>query len=169
MQIVTSWLVVTLKPKIRIVLSQEFVLICVLRQILQWNLWTAKNFPLTHIYIYIYIYIYIFSPFIIFYLDFIPFILGSIQILPKNSKSWFCISLNFTISFFITILFPLAQQLSLGQDLLIHEVPRSHTTTHNSRQDSSGRGTSSSQRPLNDNIKTFTTDRHPFLWWDSNP
>ena len=36
---------------------------------------------------------------------------------------------------------------------LIHEVPRSHTTTHHSRQDSSGRVTSSSQRPLPNNTQ----------------
>ena len=42
----------------------------------------------------------------------------------------------------------LAQQPQLGQGLLIHEVSRSHTTTHHSRQDSSGRVISSSQRPL---------------------
>ena len=32
--------------------------------------------------------------------------------------------------------------------LLVHEVSRSHTRTHHSREDSSGRVTSSSQRPL---------------------
>ena len=36
----------------------------------------------------------------------------------------------------------------MGQNLLIQEVSRSHTTTHHSRQDSSGRVISSSQRPL---------------------
>ena len=38
-------------------------------------------------------------------------------------------------------------------DLLIFEVSRSHTTTHHSRQDSSGRVISSSQRPLPDNTQ----------------
>jgi len=40
-----------------------------------------------------------------------------------------------------------------GQDLIIHEVSRSHTTTHHSRQDPSGRVISSSQRPLPDNTQ----------------
>ena len=39
----------------------------------------------------------------------------------------------------------------VGQGLLIREVSRSHTTTHHSRQDSSGRVISPSQRPLPDN------------------
>ena len=54
----------------------------------------------------------------------------------------------------------LAQQPPVGQGLLIHEFPRSHTTTHHSRQDSSGRVISSSQRPLPDSTQhsqqTFT-------------
>ena len=41
----------------------------------------------------------------------------------------------------------------VGQGLLIHEVSRSHRTTHHSRQDSSGRVISSSQRPLSDNTQ----------------
>ena len=43
--------------------------------------------------------------------------------------------------------------------LLIHEVCRSHTTTHSSRQDSPGRVISSSQRPLPWQHTTLTTDR----------
>jgi hypothetical protein len=39
----------------------------------------------------------------------------------------------------------LAQQPSVSHGLLIHEVSRSHTTTHHSRQDSSGRVISSSR------------------------
>ena len=38
----------------------------------------------------------------------------------------------------------------MGHGLLIHEVSRSHITTHHSRYDSSGRVISSSQRPLPD-------------------
>jgi hypothetical protein len=41
----------------------------------------------------------------------------------------------------------------VGQGLLIHEVSRSHATTHHSRYDSSGRMISSSQRPLPDNTQ----------------
>ena len=40
-----------------------------------------------------------------------------------------------------------------GHGLLIHEVSRSHTTTHHSRQVSSGQVISSSQRPLPDNAQ----------------
>jgi len=41
----------------------------------------------------------------------------------------------------------LALEPPVGQDLLMHEVSRSHTATLHSRQDSSGRVISSSQRP----------------------
>jgi len=39
----------------------------------------------------------------------------------------------------------------MGQGLLILEISRSHTTTHHSQWDSSGRVISSSQEPLPDN------------------
>ena len=45
----------------------------------------------------------------------------------------------------------LAQQPPGGHGLLIHDVSRSHTTTHHSPMNSSGRVTSLSQRPLLDN------------------
>ena len=49
----------------------------------------------------------------------------------------------------------------LGQGLLIHEVSRSHTTTHHSRQDSSRRVISASQRLLLDNTQqSQQTDIH---------
>jgi len=41
----------------------------------------------------------------------------------------------------------------VGQGLLIHEISRSHSTTHHSRLESSGRVISSSQRPLPDNTQ----------------
>ena len=47
----------------------------------------------------------------------------------------------------------LAQQPPVGQGLLIHEDSRSHTTTHHSQQNSSGRVISPSQRPLPDNTQ----------------
>ena len=47
----------------------------------------------------------------------------------------------------------LALQPPVGHGLLIHEVSRSHTTTHHSRQDSPGRVISSSQRPPPDNTQ----------------
>jgi len=53
-------------------------------------------------------------------------------------------------------LFVLAQKPQVGQGLLIHEVStsRSHTTTHHTRKDSSGRVISSSQGPLPDTHNT---------------
>jgi len=47
----------------------------------------------------------------------------------------------------------LARQPPVGQGLLIHEVSRSDTTTLRSRLHSSGRGISSTQRPLPDNTQ----------------
>ena len=47
----------------------------------------------------------------------------------------------------------LARQPPVGHGLPIHEVSRSHTTTHHIQQDSSGRVISSSQRPLPDNTQ----------------
>jgi hypothetical protein len=55
----------------------------------------------------------------------------------------------------------LARQPPVGQGPLIHEVSRSHTTTLHSRYDSSGRVTSSSQRPPPDNTQhSQRTDIH---------
>ena len=50
-------------------------------------------------------------------------------------------------------LFAVALRPIVGHGLLIPEVSRSHTTMHHSRQDSSGRVISSSQRPLPDNTQ----------------
>ena len=47
----------------------------------------------------------------------------------------------------------LVQQPPAGQGLLIHEVSRSHTTTHYNRWVSSGRVISSSMKPLPDNTQ----------------
>jgi len=47
----------------------------------------------------------------------------------------------------------LARQPPVGQGFLIHEVSRSHTTTHHIPYDSSERVISSSQRPLPDNTQ----------------
>ena len=47
----------------------------------------------------------------------------------------------------------LAQQHPVGHGLLLHEVSTSHTRTHHSRLDSSGRVISPSQRPLPDNTQ----------------
>ena len=50
-------------------------------------------------------------------------------------------------------LFAVALRPNAGHGLLILDVSRSHTTTHHSRLDSSGRVISSSQRPLPDNTR----------------
>ena len=56
----------------------------------------------------------------------------------------------------------------VGQGLLIYDISRSHTTTHHSRQDSSGRVISSSQRPLPD-MTQHSQHKHRCPRWDSNP
>ena len=48
---------------------------------------------------------------------------------------------------------PVALRPNAAHYFLIHEVSRSHKATHHSRQDSSGRVISSSQRPLPDNTQ----------------
>ena len=64
-------------------------------------------------------------------------------------------------------IFFLVQQSTVGQGLLIHDVSRSHSTTHHSRQDFSGRVISSSQRPLSDNIQpSQQTDIHAPLGFE---
>ena len=63
--------------------------------------------------------------------------------------------------YFGTAFFYLAQQPPVGQGFLIHEIYRSHSTTHHSRWDSSGRVISSSQSPLPDNTQhSQQTDIH---------
>ena len=52
------------------------------------------------------------------------------------------------VTFLLSCFFFVARQPPVGHGHLIHEVSRSHSTTHHSRQDSSGRVISSSQRPL---------------------
>ena len=54
----------------------------------------------------------------------------------------------------LVLFFAVALRPNAGHGLLIHVVSRSHTTTHHSRQDSSGRVISSLQRPLRDNRQT---------------
>ena len=69
---------------------------------------------------------------------------------------------------FITCRLILRRLMSYIYGAPILDVSRSHTTTQHSRQDSSGRVISSSQRPLPDNT-TLTTDKYPCPRWDSNP
>ena len=57
---------------------------------------------------------------------------------------------------------PMTLQPNAGHGLPIHEVSTSHTTTHHSRYDFSGRVISSSQRPLPDNTQNSQqTNIHP--------
>ena len=56
-----------------------------------------------------------------------------------------------------------------GHGLPILEVSGSHTTTQHSRQDSSGRVISSSQRPLPDNTQHLQQTNIHAPRWDSNP
>ena len=59
----------------------------------------------------------------------------------------------------------LAQQPPVGQGLLIHEVSRSHTTTHHRRLDSSGRVISLSHRTLTThNIHNRQTSMPPAVF-----
>ena len=55
----------------------------------------------------------------------------------------------------------LARQPPVGYGLLISEVYSSHTTTHDSRKDSSGRVVCSFQRPLPDNTRNRHSSPHP--------
>ena len=57
----------------------------------------------------------------------------------------------------------------LGHGPLIHEVSRSHTTSHHRRQDSSGLVISSSQRPVPDNTQHSQQTNIHAPRWDSNP
>jgi hypothetical protein len=61
----------------------------------------------------------------------------------------------------INLFIYLARQPPVGHGLFIQDVSRSHTKTHHSRHDSSGRVISSSQRPLPDNTQNSQqTDIH---------
>ena len=65
--------------------------------------------------------------------------------------------------------FPMVLRPNAGHGLLILEVPRSHTTTHHSRQDSSGRVIGSSQRPLPDSTQHLQLTNIRAPRWDPNP
>ena len=82
----------------------------------------------------------------------LTFSVDYVQMYWKNN-----VQLNFNRSdFFLVALRPNA-----GYDLLAREISISHTTTHHSRRDSSGRVISSSQRPLPDNTQRLQgTDIH---------
>ena len=68
---------------------------------------------------------------------------------------------SMVVTLLVCLFFYLAQQPPVGQDPLIHEVSRSHSTAQRIRQDSSGRVISSLQRPLPDNTQhSQQTDIH---------
>ena len=67
----------------------------------------------------------------------------------------------FPTHYIVFVCLLLARQPPTGQGLVIIEVSRTYTTTHHSRQDSSGRVISLSQRPLLDNTqRSLYTDLH---------
>ena len=70
---------------------------------------------------------------------------------------------------YIYIYFFLALRPNAGHGLFILDVSRSNTTTHHSRQDSSGRVISSSQRDLYLTTHDIHNRQHPCRRWDSNP
>jgi len=57
----------------------------------------------------------------------------------------------------------------VGHGLSIHEVSRSHTMTHHSRNDSSGRVISSAQRTLPDNQQHSQQTFTGLLWTSDQP
>ena len=99
-----------------------------------------------------------------------------LNFVPTSIKSAQASKKPHPISFFF--LMTLRPNADLG--ILSHEVYRSHTQTHHSRQDSSGRVIISSQRPLPDNtqrsqetdihapggIRTHKTSLRPRGHWD---
>jgi len=80
---------------------------------------------------------------------------------PYTLVLWCLIKGSSNLTFDLNSSFPVALRPNAVHDLLIHEVSRSHTTTHHSRQDSSGRVINSSQRPLpEDTQHSHGTDIH---------
>ena len=70
---------------------------------------------------------------------------------PSSGSLLLCFAI--VIYLVIYLFFVVALRPNAGHGLLILEVSRSHTTTHHSRQDSSGRVISPSERPLPDNTQ----------------
>jgi hypothetical protein len=103
--------------------------------------------------------------FIIYYLNFPPASLRHLSTISISSLSSYFVDIDslyrvkcqipgsYISVLPVTVCLFLAQQPPVDQGLLILEVSRLHTTTHDSRQDSSGRVINSSQRPLLDNTQ----------------
>jgi len=82
----------------------------------------------------------------------------------KQKKGLFQ-KVSYTTNMYTKSLF-LAQQPPVGQDLLIHEVSRSHTMIHHSRHESTGGVKSSSQRPLPDNTQHSRQTSMPLVGFE---
>ena len=74
----------------------------------------------------------------------------NVRLLHNTDLYWRLLHLHTLTNLHIYFCLFLAQQPSVGHGLLIQEVSRSRTTMHYSRQDSSGRVISPSQRTLPD-------------------
>ena len=80
---------------------------------------------------------------------------------PYTLVLWCLIKGSSNLTFDLNSSFPVALRPNGSYGLLIHAVSRSCTTTHHSRQDSSGRVVSLSHRPLPDNTQhSQRTDIH---------
>ena len=89
--------------------------------------------------------------------------LTAVRYFTKNRLKYFLSSQQCrnVVTLYKRIYFPVALRPNADHVLLIHEVSRSHTTKHHSREDSSGREIGSSQRPLLDNTQhSQQTDIH---------
>jgi hypothetical protein len=71
----------------------------------------------------------------------------------KHTHTYIHINFVNYCAVYILFFFAVALRPNAGHGPLILEVSRLHTTTHHSRQDSSGRVISSSQRTLSDNTQ----------------
>ena len=89
----------------------------------------------------------------------------SIRKTTRRTTSYFVYYIYIYIHIYIFFFFAVALRPNAGHGLLILEASRSHTTMQHSRQDSSGRVISSSQRPLPDNTQhSQQTNTHAPGW-----
>jgi hypothetical protein len=84
-------------------------------------------------------------------------LLSSARQIPSNPQPPYYVKIHFVLSSYLRLgllrIFFVVLRPNAGHGLLILEVSLSHTTTHLSRLDSSGRMMSSSQRPLPDSTQ----------------
>ena len=120
---------------------------------------SARTAPLPHYFLH---YLFLFSNFC----DFSCYFLLTVFCICSQVPVAYFLSFSFSslplfLTFFVlypggspsSFFFLVALRPNAGHDLLTVEVSRSHTTTQHSRQDSSGRVISPSQRPLPDNTQ----------------